>query len=269
MMTRSRWLQLGGAAFIAIFLGTFNSAPLVDLVRNPVYYRDILITLFEALLIFTYIDFVTSWLTNRLDWHTKFTARLAAQVALGLGGATLLAYSFAYLHYRFIDSEHVFGTDSFLQTEFPVIILFMLFINSLLSGIAYYQQLTQREPNQSVTDEKEAQFATTLLGIQGNRKIAVPIDTIALISVEHGITWLFTFSNSRYHLDEPLQKVAERLDPAKFFRVNRQHIVQLAACFSYQPADFGKIKLTLTPPFTTELTISQKTASAFRKWMDR
>ncbi|WP_190892968.1 LytTR family DNA-binding domain-containing protein [Spirosoma profusum] len=269
MMTRSRWLQVGGAAFIAIFLGTFNSAPLVELVRQPVYYRDIIITLFQALLIFTYIDLVTIWLNNRLSWQTKFISRLVTQIAFGLGGATALAYSFAYLHYRFIDSEHVFGTDSFLKTEFPVILLFMLFINSLFSGIAYYQELTQKEPNQVETATKEAQFATTLLGIQGNRKIAVPIDTVALISVEHGITWLFTFNNTRYHLDEPLQKVAERLDPVKFFRVNRQHIVQLAACFSYQSADFGKIKLTLTPPFTTELTISQKTASTFRKWMDR
>lgn len=269
MMTRSRWLQLGGAAFIAVFLGTFNSAPLVDLVRNPVYYRDIVITLLQSLLIFTYIDLVTNWLDARLDWHTRFITRLAMQVLLGLGGATALAYSFAYMHYRFIDLEHVFGTDSFLQTELPVIVLFMLFVNSLFSGLAYYQKVTNKDPNQIGTGEKETQFATALLGVQGNRKIAVPIDTVSLISVEHGITWLFTFNNMRYHLDEPLHKIAARLDPVQFFRVNRQHIVQLSACFSYQSADFGKIRLTLTPPFTTELIISQKTASAFRKWMDR
>ena len=270
-MTGERWIQLVGAAISAVFLVTFNNVPLVDLLQKPTYYRDLGITLIAAYLLFGYVRFITNQLDKRLGLAGGWSGRLAAQGALGVVGASVLAYGIAYAQYRFIDPEHVFGTDSFLQVELPVMVLCLLFINSLYVGSSYFRwkERSQPEPHQDQPVPVETAYVTTLIGIQGLKKINVPTDSIAFIYVENGITWLFTFDNARYHLDEPLQQLMQRLNPAQFFRVNRQYIVQLSACFSYQPADFSKLTLRLIPPFTMDITISQKTAPGFRRWIER
>jgi LytTr DNA-binding domain len=268
-MAREHWLQISGAAFIAFFLVTFDNVPLVKLLHRPSYYRDVAITFLEAFLLFSYIGLVTRRLDGWLNWQPHPLHRIGTQAAFGVIGAVGFAYGMAYIQYNWIDSEHVFGTESFLQIEFPVIVLFIFFINTLYSGISYYQWLEKTRTGKPTPNSKETSFATLLIGIQGHKKINIPVNAIGLISVENGLTWVFTFDNRRYHLDEPLQQLMQRLDPDKFFRANRQNIVQLAACYAYHSTDFGKIKLMLVPPFGLELIISQKTAPTFRKWIER
>lgn len=270
-MTREQGLQLGGALFIALFLVTFNNHSLVLLLRTASYYRDLAITFGATWLIFHYVGFTTRILDKRLDWATAPVGRLAAQGVAGAGGASLLAFVVSYLQYRWIDPENVFGTESFLRVEFPVIVLFVCFINCLYGGTSYYRWQESKRvlaaPTQSVASPPA--YLTGLLVTSGHRKIQIPADAVALICLEHGVTWVVTFDNTRYHVDEPLQTLQERLDPVSFFRVNRQAIVQLSACYSYQSAEYGKLKLRLVPPLGSELLISQKTAPAFRKWMQR
>lgn len=267
-MKRESGFQMAGAALIALFLVTFNNVPLVELLRRPDYYRDVLITFGAALLILRGIRWATAWLDARIGWGTAALWRVAAQASLGWLGSVALAYGIAWLQYAWIDPEHVFGTESFGSVEFPVMVLVLFFANGLYLGLSYARWLGKTRPQAAAVVPREPRFATELLGVQGHRKINVSIDAVALLSVEDGITWLFTFQNSRYRLDEPLQHLMQRLDPDRFFRVNRQCIVQRAACYAYQPAEFGKLKLALVPPFGQEVMISQKTAPAFRKWME-
>ncbi|MFD2569277.1 LytTR family DNA-binding domain-containing protein [Spirosoma soli] len=270
-MTRKRWIQLVGAVFTAVFLVTFDNVPLVDLLQKPTYYRDLSLTFIASFLLFSYVSFITSQLDRRPGWAGSGLWRLTAQGVLGVVGASALAYGMAYAQYRFVDREHVFGTDSFLQVELPVMVLCLLFVNSLYVGGSYFRwrEQSQIRPYQEQPSPPETSYVTTVIGIHGHKRINVPTDNIAFICVENGITWLFTFDNARYHLDEPLHQLMERLNPTQFFRVNRQYIVQLSACFSYEPADFSKLTLRLIPPFNLELTISQKTAAGFRRWIER
>ena len=268
-MTREQ--VIGGALFIALFLVTFDNHSLVVLLHTASYYRDVTITFGATLLIFHYVSFTTHQLDKRLDWAAVPVKRLAAQGMAGVVGASLLALTVSYTQYRWIDPEHVFGTDSFWQIEFPVIVLFVCFINCLYLGISYYrwQESKRQLAAPAPPVESSPAYLTGLLVTSGLRKIQVSAEEVALICLEHGVTWVVTFDNTRYHVDEPLQTLQERLDPTSFFRVNRQTIVQLSACYSYQSAEYGKLKLRLVPPLGSELLISQKTAPAFRKWMQR
>ncbi|MBD0255252.1 MAG: LytTR family transcriptional regulator [Cytophagales bacterium] len=281
-MTREKWLQFMGAACIALFLVTFNNVALVVLLRTSTYYRDVAIATAAAFVIFNYISFVTHRLDGHLDWTETPVGRLAAQGLVGVGGGAWLAYAIAYAQYRWIDPEHVFGTESFGEVEFPVIVVFIVFINCLYGGVSYYRARESKRPPAAPTGppappaEPAAPppagppaYLTGLVVNNGHRKIQVPSEQIALICLEDGVTWVVTFNNARYHVDEPLQTVQERLNPGSFFRVNRQTIIQLSACYSYESAEYGKIKLRLVPPLSSELLISQKTAPAFRKWMQR
>lgn len=219
-------------------------------------------------MIFRYIGFCTAWLDKRLNWSNQVVARLLAQLLPGVIGASLIACSISYGQYKWIDPEHVFGTQSFWEVEFPVIVLVVSFVNSIYVGVSYYQWQLQ-QGRDLPTSEPVIHYAKSLVAVNGHRNMQVPAEQIALICLEHGLTWVVTFNDTRYHLDDPLHVVMQRLDPNSFFRVNRQIIVQLSACYSYQSVEHGKIMLKLVPPFTTELLISQKTAPSFRKWMQR
>lgn len=268
-MSREQGLQISGSASIAFFLVTFDNIPLVELLHRPSYYRDLSFTFIAAFLLLNYISLVTGWLDSRIGWQARAGFRVGTQIGLGLMGGALLAYGIAYLQYQ-LDHEHIFGKDSFLQIEFPVIVLFVFFSNSVYCSLSYYHWQENKPGKFQESPKTDTPgFVPNLLGIQGNRRVNIPIDTVALICVENEMTWIHTFAHTRYHADEALQQLMQRLDPDKFFRVNRQFIVQLSACYSYQSIDFGKIKLVLTPPFNTELVISQKTAPAFRKWIER
>ncbi|MDJ1498485.1 LytTR family DNA-binding domain-containing protein [Cytophagaceae bacterium DM2B3-1] len=272
-MTRQRWLQISGAAFFALFLVTFNSSPLVELLRRQSYYRDLSITFGAAWLIISYVGWITGKLDSYIDWQSDKRQRLLLQILLGITGASLISYGIAYFQYRFIDPEHVFGTESFLQTELPVIVLLITFCNIIYVSISYYHWQERRYIIQTLPVaeklEPSISYLSYLIVTNGQKSIQLAVEHVALIYLEQGITWVATFNNTRYHVDEPLQSIEDKLDPGSFFRVNRQTIVQLSACYSFQSMEYGKIKLHLVPPFTTELTISQKTAPAFRKWMQR
>jgi two-component system LytT family response regulator len=254
-----------------LFLVTFDNHSLVVLLRTTSYYRDVAITFGATLFLLHYVSYATRRLDERLDWAAAPAARLAAQGLAGIGGASLLALAICYGQYRWIDPEHVFGLDSFWRIEFPVIVLFVCFINCLYAGVSYarWQESKRLAAAPVPAGEAPPAYLARLLVTSGHRKIQVPVAQVALICLEHGVTWVVTFDQVRYHVDEPLQTLQEQLDPASFFRVNRQTIVQLSACYSYQSAEYGKLKLRLVPPLGAELLISQKTAPAFRKWMQR
>ncbi|WP_128543311.1 LytTR family DNA-binding domain-containing protein [Larkinella soli] len=268
-LSREIRLQILGSLFIAVFLVTFDNKPLPILLRTAPYYRDVAITFAAAWLLFGYVGFVTRQLDRRLGWHSAPVRRLAAQSLYGVAAASLLAYFITYLQYRWIDPENIFAGDSFLVTEFPIIVLFNGFANGLYAVILYFLGKTGEPASASGPAESGPAYLTGLLAANGNRRIQIPAERVALICLEHGLTWVVTFDNLRYHLDEPLQCYMQRLDPDRFFRINRQAIVQLSACGSWETVEFGKIRLRLVAPVTTELLISQKTAPAFRKWMQR
>lgn len=99
----------------------------------------------------------------------------------------------------------------------------------------------------------------------------IPVNTgdIAFFSKE-ALHYLHTFSGDRFILDyTSLEEIEELLDPKKFYRANRQYIVNIDAIGSIRLHENQKLTLKLKPPFKTEIDISRDKAPAFKKWFDR
>lgn len=112
-------------------------------------------------------------------------------------------------------------------------------------------------------------YRSMILVQSATHRIPVAVDEICYFFRVGRHTFLRTFDRKDYLVPESLQQVQAMLDPACFFRVNRQLLMHYKAFRSYKPAGYGKLELDLhlAPPFPA--IVSQVKAPAFRHWMQR
>ena len=65
-----------------------------------------------------------------------------------------------------------------------------------------------------------------------------------------------------------LDEVEELLDPEKFFRANRQFIIQLRSIDTMRSDESGKIMVKMKMPHSPEVVVSKEKAAVFRKWIE-
>ncbi len=128
------------------------------------------------------------------------------------------------------------------------------------------QQLLQMIANPNAVKNKyKEKFVVQLR----NQWLPVPTKDIACFYREN-LNYLYTFGGEKYILDfTTLDEVEELLDPAIFYRANRQSIIHVDAIQSVKPLDNQKLTVTLKAPLKLVLDISREKAPAFKKWFDR
>ena len=106
-----------------------------------------------------------------------------------------------------------------------------------------------------------------ILARSGAAFISLRLDDIAwFVSVDKE-TWAVG-SDGRRHLVEPsLAELEARLEPQRFFRVNRQVIVAASAVRGFRPSGKGRLELQLVPAATATVSVTQERAAAFREWL--
>lgn len=102
---------------------------------------------------------------------------------------------------------------------------------------------------------------------KGNYFVSLDIENIAYIVSENKLSFIITHDNNKYISDLNLGELDNMLDRTKFFRANRQYIVNIAAISRFKPHFKGKVLLELMPSPSEEVSISQENASKFRVWI--
>ena len=102
------------------------------------------------------------------------------------------------------------------------------------------------------------------------RNTLLPIKTVDIAYfVRDQLIYLCTFDNQRHILDyETLEEIEEALNTGKFYRVNRQYIVNENAIKSVHTHPTGKLTLQLTNQLNLSLDVSREKAPSFKKWLD-
>lgn len=127
-------------------------------------------------------------------------------------------------------------------------------------------------------------FDALLAGIQGKKpeykkrfliqigeKIRkVEISEVAYFYVLDKGAYMKTFAGNTYPVDYTLDRLAESIDPEKFFRINRKFIVNMDAIANMVAYSRGRIKLDLKPctddEFDTIVSIDR--SADFKKWLN-
>jgi len=102
---------------------------------------------------------------------------------------------------------------------------------------------------------------------KGSEFISVRTAAAAYFFSEHKLVFLVTRDGKRHMLDKALADVETELEPARFFRVNRNFLVSIDAVARCSPLGKGRLLVQLQPPTGAEVTVSQERAAEFKLWL--
>jgi len=95
----------------------------------------------------------------------------------------------------------------------------------------------------------------------------VELDQVAYFYSRDKITFAVMPGKQRYPLDQSLDQVEQMVDPASYFRINRQFLVRLDAIEEMVVYSKSRIKLKLNPPTEEDAIVSKERSPDFRKWL--
>ncbi|HMX41446.1 MAG TPA: LytTR family DNA-binding domain-containing protein, partial [Saprospiraceae bacterium] len=120
--------------------------------------------------------------------------------------------------------------------------------------------LRKHEPSPTYLRRMLIRFGSTLK--------LVDMDDVAYFYTKDKITFVVTRSTAkRYPADYPLDRLETLLDPAVFFRINRQVILHVQAIKEMHPYSKSRVKVELDPSTDIETVVSAERSSDFKKWL--
>lgn len=125
---------------------------------------------------------------------------------------------------------------------------------------ALMQDLSITQPAKKFKERFMAHYKNTLVPISAGQ--------IAYFTKDE-LIYLVTFDNQKMIADfGTMEEVEHQLNPAQFFRANRQYIIHLNSVDYIKNGFNGKIIVKLKSPLFIELDISREKASAFKDWIN-
>ncbi|GAA4462748.1 hypothetical protein GCM10023189_39830 [Nibrella saemangeumensis] len=278
-----RWLRLVGVpVWGLIFRHIGEPAPLIDLLRNPVYYADLAVCILGMFLVWELNRWLIRTLDQRYSWATQTLPRLMIQglMAYSLTGLLVLALSFVY-NDLIIDRPAPFNISVVFVTDIPTSLLFTTILHLLYTLwwlIVYHRHTVAGLQRQIDTLKTESDRRTepadarspakkTLLVNQGRGFVPVPTSEVAYIFITNEMSVVKTADNQSFTVDATLEQLTEQLPAEDFFRINRQFIANRQCIRKVENDGSGRLLLQLQPSCNDEVAVSRRRAPEFRQWM--
>lgn len=137
-------------------------------------------------------------------------------------------------------------------------------LQSKFGNETYLQQIGELFKDFQGSKKFKELFAVHL----GRNVVLIPSNEVACFSKEE-VIYLVSSEGKKYITDyRSLDEVEELLDPAQFYRANRQHIIALPFIASMHSDESSKIFLKMKLPACDDIVISKEKAASFRRWVE-
>ncbi|SDF73352.1 two component transcriptional regulator, LytTR family [Dyadobacter soli] len=103
----------------------------------------------------------------------------------------------------------------------------------------------------------------------GPRIFTFKTSEIAYFTIEERATFLRLFDGRHFAVEYSLEKLSQMLDPAEFFRINRNMLLSLHAIREMHAMSAGKLKIDLNPAATQEIYVSSERMTEFKNWLGK
>jgi len=121
---------------------------------------------------------------------------------------------------------------------------------------------------QSAGSQLKYTYKTTLLVEQGDKVIPLQVKDIAFIYLDQTIVKITTFTRQRYFFASSLDEVERMLDPAYFYRANRQFLINRAAVGSAERYLSRRFVVKLNVDTPEPIIVSKAKATDFFQWLE-
>lgn len=103
---------------------------------------------------------------------------------------------------------------------------------------------------------------------QRDKIIPLEATAIAVLFVDNGYTFAYTFSQEKFIVNEKLEDLEDSFAPS-FFRANRQYLVNRKAIKDATHFFNRKIIINLTVPFKEQILVGKLKTTAFVEWLSQ
>jgi DNA-binding LytR/AlgR family response regulator len=146
---------------------------------------------------------------------------------------------------------------------------------SLRSALAKFKRLNAdkdpfRRDFRQLIHEFRNQYKSRFLIRIGDKFRSVPAGEISHFHIAERNVFLTDFNGRDYGIDNSLDQLQEMLDPRKFFRINRECIVNIDSISLMYSYSSSRLQLTLKGHEQDELfVVSRDKVADFKKWTDK
>jgi two-component system, LytTR family, response regulator LytT len=103
---------------------------------------------------------------------------------------------------------------------------------------------------------------------QGEKIIPLNSNEIALFFIENEYCFAYTFSGKKYLISQNMEQLEKTFSP-RFFRANRQFIINRKAVKDASQYFNRKLLVNLTIPFNEQIIIGKLKISSFTQWLSK
>ena len=121
--------------------------------------------------------------------------------------------------------------------------------------------------NSALNEKKK--FKASILVRFRESYIPVTITNIAVFKLENEILFACTFDNSKYPVFKTITEIESEIDPDRFYRINRQIIINRTAIKEIQPYFNRKVVIKPNITFDEQLIVSRLKVSDFLHWVEQ
>jgi DNA-binding LytR/AlgR family response regulator len=144
----------------------------------------------------------------------------------------------------------------------------------LKRAVDKYRQLYTKKENgfsekiiKLVQEMNTARYRERLLIKRGQQLSYLKTDSTAYCYAEGKLCYAVDFSSNKYLLESNLSQLEEQLQPNKFYRINRQLLVNIEAVDKVHTWLGGRLKLELLPAMKADTVVSRERVNGFKEWL--
>lgn len=147
--------------------------------------------------------------------------------------------------------------------------------DELTRSIQKYVSLYENKlaPEESINNKILSLFTknyqTRFLVKSGSVFLSVSEDDVAYMHYQNRrYVFIVTKQNQHFLYDSTMETLEKRLNPVKFFRINRQFIVNQQSIAQMHLHDRGRFKIETNPECKEEMIVSINKISDFKEWLN-
>lgn len=116
--------------------------------------------------------------------------------------------------------------------------------------------------------QPHATYKQRFLIKSGNAYSYLNTQDINLLYSEDGLSFASTIDSKRVLLDATLEKLNQELDPSRFFKISRKHIVAIDGIQKIHPYLNNRLKIEVRSEYKEDLIVSRERVKEFKAWVD-
>ena len=121
--------------------------------------------------------------------------------------------------------------------------------------------------SQALRQNSQPQYKQRLSVRQRNGLYVLPVDEVAYVQADEGVTFAVDGAGTRHRLTGTLTELEAQLDPARFGRLNRSELVNVAFVERVEPYFNNRLVVKLRSSAVSLMTSAAQTPE-FRRWLE-